>query len=248
MNAASTTPLALQLLLLAIVAVALLLLMRVSRRAVQLLPLADQQRRWLVRLGPALAGIVVAAFLVFAARLQLSGPPRPETWALLAVLLVILAAGWLALRDAIAGVLVKAGGICQTGKRIRLEELEGKITSLGVRTLTLETANGEVAVLPYRKLLQQTLYIVPEAQGLVVHRFELCVPPEMPMSKLRAWLTEAALSMHYCSVARTPELVYLRPGCYEVTVFALHPDYTSVVEFRLRKSLSERMPGAKVPA
>lgn len=241
MSAAPSLSLGLQSLLIAAGGVALWLLLRLVWRLAQLVPLADAQRRRLSRLGPPLAAIIVVTYTVFAARLQLARLQGTELWMLVGLLLVALAAGWLALSDVIAGVLIKAAGTCEAGKHVRLDTLEGKITSLGVRTLTLETANGEVAVLPYRQLLQQTLYVIPEAQGFSVHRFELHVPPDVSVSQLRRWLTEAALSMHQCSVARTPELIHSGSGRYEVTVFALHADYTSEVEFRVRAALTERM-------
>jgi small-conductance mechanosensitive channel len=147
-------------------------------------------------------------------------------------------AAWPAARDVLAGVSLKAGRVCHEGDHVRFGDLEGRVVSMGYRVLTMETTNGDQAIVPYSRIAREALVRTRSLGGVSAHRFELDVATPGAFSELRSRIAEAALLSHWCAFTREPEVRPLGEGGVEVTVFSLDAHHGPDIEAAVRASLA----------
>ncbi len=82
---------------------------------------------------------------------------------------VILAFGWFFFRDYLAGVILKAEKALQPGRHIKTTMVGGRIKSLGLRSMSLVTETGETVNLPYTRLSNEVVKIIPEEDESLPH-------------------------------------------------------------------------------
>jgi hypothetical protein len=150
----------------------------------------------------------------------------------------LIGAAWFAIRDFFAGVVVKAGRVFTVGDQVRVGDYEGRVGSMGIRSITLETSQGDEAVVPYSTLSRVTVLRTPAVEGLAMHVFQLNIPTDESLSDTRQRIREGALCAHWASVVREPQVKPLGGNSYEVTVFALDPDHGPDVEASVRRALA----------
>ncbi len=199
-------------------------------RLVALLPMRRERRQFFERGLPVFGALLVLPYVLFAARIALQNSGPISVVATLGIATASLAAGWPAIRDVVAGVLIKSGRVCSVGDRIAVNGLEGSVVEMGLRTITLETNLGDEALLPYAVLARSTIVRTPAVEGIAPHVFRLQTPASASVSDARAAVLEAAMCSHWASVVRQPEVKSIGKNGYEVTVFALNPDHGMDVE------------------
>jgi small-conductance mechanosensitive channel len=198
------------------------------------LPMKRDRRELWYRVQPALGFVVSLAYLVFAVRVVLRHSPDVQAVGVIAIGMGATAACWFALRDLVAGVVLKASLACRVGDQVRVFDNEGRIERMGLGALTIETREGEQAVIPYRLLTHGTIHKTPIIEGSVLYVFQLKANPHASASEVRKVIMERALISHWSSVVRQPRVKALGDGNYEVTVFALHGDYGPEIESLVR--------------
>lgn len=75
---------------------------------------------------------------------------------LLAVI-IVLWISWYYLRDLIAGIMIRREGFIKTGENVAIGEAKGKVVSIGLQGLQLETGREEVIFIPYQQVSSQTI-------------------------------------------------------------------------------------------
>jgi small-conductance mechanosensitive channel len=198
------------------------------RRAIALWP-RGVRRRELERGFPAVAIVVVVTALLLLTR-QLESHPLS-----LLVLAVLLVASAPFAVDLVAGVLVRVGRICEPGDTIRVGEVSGRVVRLGLRTCVVETAEGAQALLPYWRLVFQTVVRTADDERGTLHVFVLEVPEGPPVPEVKAAIREAVLCCPWAVPAREPEIVVEARDRYEVAVYGLDPDRRREIEDAVRR-------------
>jgi len=209
-----------------------------ARWALSVLPMNKERRAVLERASPLVGALVVLSYLLLAARSLFHDEPIALPVVLALVVAGFAFAAWPAARDVLAGVSLKAGRVCHVGDHIRCGDLEGRVLSMGYRVLTMETTNGDQAIVPYSIVARDALVRTRSLGGVTAHRFELEIATPGAFSELRARVVEAALLSHWCAFTREPEVRPLRDGCVEVTVFALDASHGPDIEAAVRTGLS----------
>src|SRR5690606_6487527 len=93
-------------------------------------------RRWLpaMQLALAFAIIVAIAAVAFDARVSLVTAA--------AVLILLATAAWFAIRDVIAGIVIRADHGLEEEQIIRVEDATGTVLRVGARSVEIETMDG----------------------------------------------------------------------------------------------------------
>ena len=94
------------------------------------------------------------------------------------VMAVLLIAGlaWYVFRDFLAGVLIKTEKAIEPGQIIKTPFVEGRIKTLGLRSMKLINNEGEVVKIPYSRLNNDLLVLPPEDADSLPHHVEIALP------------------------------------------------------------------------
>jgi hypothetical protein len=218
-------------------ALALAAVLRLGAAALEAVPMSRARRALLARLRPLAAAILIAAYVAMIARWVLDSDDRRSWIALAVVVGVVVAASWTSLRDLLEGVYLRAGQTFAAGDRVQIGEVRGRVQRLGHRAVVLETANGELALIPYRTVAAATVRREPADGQSSFHVFRVPVPKDAAIADIKRAVLEAALLCHWSSVARQPEVAATGDGHVEITVFPADPDHVSDLVRTVRRAL-----------
>jgi small-conductance mechanosensitive channel len=130
------------------------------------------------------------------------------------------------------------------GDRIRIGDLRGRVQRLGLRAATIETIDGELALVPYRRIAAAIVFRDPAddagADRSAFHVFRVPVPDHRTIPEVKRAVREAALLCHWSSIARPPEVAAAEDGHVEITVFPVDADHVTDLERLVRRALAER--------
>jgi small-conductance mechanosensitive channel len=203
---------------------------------VQALPQRQGRRQALSRAIPVVGALVWATFAWAGFGWLIGRASQIHGAALLALSALVATAAWGPLRDYVAGVVLKAGRVVQVGDHVHVGDVSGKVQTLGRRTLTLETTQGEEAIVPFSRVSADAVLRVPVVDGASLHEFNIAAPEGLSVREVREAIQMHALNCCWSSLVREPELRSLGQGRFEVTVFALDKDYASDIEMAVRRA------------
>lgn len=175
----------------------------------------------------------------------MSALPWPAVlWVLagLAAAAVLLSLG----PDLVGRAVLAAGRTFREGDRVRIGGDRGRVLAIGLRTTRLRTLDGEVVIVPHRRLLGETVRNAdaPDAAARVVT--ETALPADVDPAEARRLAREAAVSSRFVRLD-VPVEVSLDgradggPGYrLRVRARALDPDEAG----RLRTEILEGLHGA----
>jgi small-conductance mechanosensitive channel len=216
----------------------LALVLVLLRAVLRLIPMNRSLRALTDRAAPVVGLAMAIAYLGFVIRL-LFREERQLVSALLALLIVALVAlGWGSIRDLVAGVVVKAGQSLRIGDHVRVGDVGGRIVALGYRVVTVETPDGEQAIVPFHTLSKGIVQRSQAAGSAHVHVFTLPASGRLSLAEIKQAASEAALRCHWASVVHPPKFEVDENGKLEMTVYALHPDYALEIESAVRHATS----------
>ncbi len=223
--------------LLTLGSVALFAVLRVLAFLVRVLPVPTRVRDSLQRFAPVLGLTVLVAYVASGLALLLTREPEFAT-VLVSLLAVLVAFAWAPLYDLICGVAFRFGGFCRVGDQVKVGDVEGRVLEVGMRSLVVQTRQGDEAVVPYSKITRETLRRTQSLSGAHVHAFVIDAPGDKDFSTLKQEVIQAALRCHWASVVHPPK-VELREGqTIEVNVYALDADHAPIVESAVRDFLA----------
>lgn len=197
-------------------------------------------RRTRVRLGrarPVVEAVIVLLVLLVCVPWLFAGRDRVTQLVLGAVLLAAIGVSWAALRDLVHGTFIKAGDLCRVGDRVAIDDKLGTVTRLGYRTLTLATDDGAEVFIPYGQLSRRSLVRIPRSVGVHRHGFEIVLGDGAdPLATIER-IKQLALSSHWSSVVRAPEIDAIDGRTLRVQVFALGREHGPAIEALVRRGL-----------
>ncbi len=199
------------------------------------LPLSKARRATLSRFRPVLEALVTVVYLLIAVPIVFAGH-REFTPLVLAVLLfAMIGVLWFAIRDFANGMTIKAGELCEVGDRVTVDGHSGVVRQLGYRVLTLVTDDGDEVLIPFGRLSRRSIVRTPRAEGAHRHNFELELPETADPDDAIARIKQLAMSSHWASVARAPEVEVLGGRRVLVHVFALGREHGPAIEAAVRE-------------
>lgn len=206
--------------------------------ALDILPVSRSRRLALRRAAPLLGAVLVVGYCLLVVRSLFGEQPGMLPVALAMILGGFVAASWGPLKDVVAGVFLKAGRICNIGDVVQVADVNGRVTEMGHRALTVETSSGEHVVVPYGMVASGAVFKVPDLSGAQAHVFELTLAPELEVPDAVRRLQGTAMLHHWSSIVKVPEVKLLRGRTCRVTLYPLALDYAPAIEEQLRREFS----------
>lgn len=212
---------------------------RLLRWTIAVLPLgADGRaaaRRWLPAVQLAFGVAVLALGAVFA---------FGRTAALVAAgiaALIIAGAAWFAIRDVIAGIVLRAEHDLQPGHTVRADDTAGRVHRIGPRSVEIETADGQRIRVPYGRLVRAPLSVSRPREGGGALRFTVTVPRRTGGRDDVARIRAAALHSFFASASREPHIRLVGEDTsgrsYDVTIYAADPAFLPGIQDNVVESL-----------
>ncbi len=213
--------------------VLLFALLRWLRRLVILVPMSKARQRTVNRGILVSETVVVLVFLLTSIPLLvLKGDPAYTPIFFGILILGVIWVSWFVIRDAVAGLFIKAGEVVRLGDRVEIDGASGRLTRLGYRVFELETSEGEQVVVPFSRLSQQAVSRTPAIDNVFRYSFRLPRPPSA-LAETYDRIRRTALNHHWSSLARDPQ-IELQGMELVVTVFSLDAVHGPAIEAAVR--------------
>lgn len=223
-------------------------LLRLFRYLLDLAPMSRTRRETLVRASPSVGVFVGLLYVLFAARTVFKEYPDFVPIVLTLIVAGFIGVTWFAFRDFVAGVVIKTGRVCSVGDFVQINDVQGRIAQMGLRVLTIETGEGDEAVIPYSSIARESLLRTPVTDSVSLHSFEVARPETMEAVDVQTLIREAALRSHWSSLVREPKVSRIGDDAFEVTVFSLDAEHGAHVERAVRSAVENPKPVVpKVP-
>ncbi|MCB0716828.1 MAG: mechanosensitive ion channel [Bacteroidetes bacterium] len=225
-----------------------LVVLLVLRKALYVVRLGDAQRARLNRVLPVVETLAGIVFIVWSVRILLPQYDDAPFWTIVALVVILAGAGWFALRDLVAGIVLRSGGYLHVGRWMQAGSVAGFVTEIGYRTVALDADDGSRVRIPFSQLERSTLSSTDQTQTARAHTFQIELPATQSVAERTAQIRAAALTSFWSSANREPYVHFLdeRAGMqqFEVVAFCLDESYATDLEQSVRRLVDTRTSGS----
>ena len=131
---------------------------------------------------------------------------------------------WFAIRDWIAGIVLKIQDAYEDGQEISIRNIQGTIRRVGHLALEIELPEGEQIKIPYSQISGQIRGRSRPDTTSNHHRFEIEIKREIPLSEAQEQLRNAILNSPWSAFDREPQIKLLNETAahylFEAIVYA----------------------------
>ncbi len=223
------------------VGLALTLAWLLGRGLWRTMPMRRATRERARHAAPLVRATIALGYTLWALGVLLSPHPRVAALAQGGLLVASLAAAWPMLRDVVAGLVLRGSGACSLGDTIRVGDIEGRVRAMGLRTMLVQTATGEQALVPYRAVTRDVVVRTPTDEA-AAHTFRAALPAGLSPAQAQARVERAVTESHWAALSRPPRVRPAGADSLEITVFALSPAHAVEVERAARAALASDAP------
>lgn len=205
--------------------ITLLIVMQLIPRLIGMLRINRKSRQLLQRLFPAVEIFAWLLFIFWGMGKLWGDDPFYNTLLAGGFIFLLVLASWATIRDVAAGVVLKAEDGYEAGQKIRLQDLEGRIEHAGYRSLTIESASGELVKIPYSLIAKQSriLSVPKESSGGFAFRVQRA--NAAPVSELQSELHRQIINTPWASVTKSPQIRVIEEtadfAVFEVVVYPI---------------------------
>lgn len=219
--------------------VILFVLLRVISR-ILLLPRVKKLLDYRVnRVFPFIEAFFWALFLIWASQQLFAGKPLYTVMLTGAILLVAVWASWFAIRDVVAGIIMKVEDAYEVNQWIKMKQVEGRIKKLGYRSLYVEAEGGQTIRIPYGEIAGEQRILSDPRETSRSHSFSLDMPKTLSIEETAGHLRRRLLNSPWSSLKRDPRVRYLGESGdfyhFEVVAYTLGEDFSRKVEDYVKK-------------
>jgi len=207
---------------------------RVLDQLLSALPMNRDTRVLLQRVQPAFAAALVVVWGIVVVHWALRDDAGSAQYTVIIVGIAAIAAFWPVIRDIAEGLYFRSARAFLVGDQVQVGDIRGRLQSIGVRSITIETPDGELAILSYTRVAASSIFRSPAADRTSFHVFRVPMPRNTSLPDAKQRVREAALLCHWSSIAQPPQCVATADGELEITVFALDADRASEIERAVR--------------
>jgi small-conductance mechanosensitive channel len=216
-----------------------------------LLPRQGWLRR-VVRLMPPIEGVVWVLFTAWSFLRVLEDTRLGVLGALMTGLTFFIWFAWFALRDFVAGIIIRAEGLAAPQETIRVEGQEGRIQHLGFRSLRMINQEGNLVSLPYHRLIKEARVHSRQRSQALTHQAQAVLAAPTDFREARQHLLKVLMSAPWVSVKYPPEIVLEREAdgnCFfQIKTLVLSHEHGRLLDHYLERALQERTEGTKKAA
>lgn len=192
------------------------------------------------RAFPVVESLVWILFAVWAAGLVFVDPLSQTVAVLTLIAVGVFWLSWFAAKDFIAGLILRLQDDYAVGQEIHLNDVEGRILTVGYLGMDIEQASSEVMRIPYSKLTGVVHSRRPPASSNH-HQFRVEIPKRVSLEETLRRVRESALTSPWASLTKEPQI---RPIAetdeefiLEVAVYGIGPERSEAIERDVRSHL-----------
>ncbi|MDW7693347.1 mechanosensitive ion channel [Flammeovirgaceae bacterium SG7u.111] len=212
-----------------VVGVALFILLRIAFLALRRINLRRKSQKIWQRFLPIAEAVIWFLFFVWGAKILLNDPLWYSIVVLLVSVVIMIWVGWFALRDVVAGLILRLDAALSVGEKLSLPFAQGRITSMGFRSLSLESDRGEVISVPYSKITGEMRVSAQPSQTVHSQAFRLKVPQTEDLEGVINKTKTQLLTAPWFSLNREPQIKILEENenyfFLEAVIYAIEPTY-----------------------
>ena len=242
METSNTYSIILDIFLIAVIAVVLFVLIRISYIFLNYILAGSKIRRKFLRIFYFLQFSIWFAFIVLALNSTTLKPLVYNPVFLAAsgimVILFIITVG----KDIFAGIVLRIDESLALNNSIKSVIASGRIIKLGLRSVTLEPVNGEAIRIPYGQLTSSSITISKSDATFREFETDLNISPKNSPEETKQVIINTVLNSIYSSTTQSPTVTFLGEvnGNYnfKLTVAVMNEDYFNRLLFSLKKKLA----------
>ncbi|MGM0612089.1 MAG: mechanosensitive ion channel domain-containing protein [Bacteroidota bacterium] len=225
-----------------LIAIVLLGLFRVLNFVVPLLTVKTLQKRRFKKALPIIEFVAWFIFLIWGINYFIKYNSYFALALGILVLLIFVWFAWYALRDIIAGIIIKANRGLNLNDMVDIADHHGKIKRFGIRNLILETENGKSIFLPYTMIIKQELIRSHPAEKILSHTFTLKTSKDKTIEQTLQEIRKSLLSLPWTSRIKKPMIrAEQETGenyVFRVTAYSIEKGYFVMIENAIREAFS----------
>lgn len=197
------------------------------------------------RVLPVLEGVIWSVFLITAIQFIFLNHLLKVILILSIVLVVLLLLSWYAVRDLIAGVLLKYQDAFRMDGQIQVKDIEGRVKKIGYMSLEIETFQGEVLTIPYSAIFNEIRTEPHHEEKVKSHTFYMEFPKTHPVVDLSKKIHHSALNAPWSSVVKEPQVKVIEEKedtyVFEIRVFSLQAPHFQKIKNYLQKNIGSQV-------
>ncbi len=163
----------------------------------------------------------------------------------LMVFIVLGALSWFLFRDFFAGIVIRSENALEPGQFFKTTFVEGRILKLGIRSMELETLEGERVKVPYGRLNNQLLNRPPGQEKNYGHTLKLRMPKAGKPARLKNQILAELNNMPWI-ISGYPPMVSITSESeeqflVEIRVYVMREEHLFLVEKNIRDFINHHM-------
>lgn len=173
--------------------------------------------------------IVWVLFLIASTRHIILNPLHSYYVIIVLVLVLLIWIAWFALRDLVAGIILKLEGSVGLNEKVIINNISGNITKLSYLSLMLETDTGQKVSLPYH--LVKNKEKIKDTVNNVIHKvsLKLKIDKQFTATQIQEKLQKYILNSPWIVPTQTPIIFLEKENMdsyqFNITIFLLNKKY-----------------------
>ena len=188
----------------------------------------------LKRVLPLSEGIIWFVFWTWALRSIFEEQLIYSLGVLVIVLVVLVWVSWFAIKDFIAGVILKFEAAFQEGEQIHIEDVEGIVKYLGYFSLEVQTEQGEKINIPYSTISGQIRRKVEDTELFKSYSFELDVAKNKSIPDVFEKLHLVSINAPWTSINKLSQFRLLKENdnfySFKIVIYSLDSKYFQAIK------------------
>ena len=158
--------------------------------------------------------------------------------------MVLIFVAWFVLRDYLAGVVLKSDGSMKVNDWIRVKNVEGRVTKMGLRSMIVTVDSGETVNMPYSAISGEISSKPNPSEDLISNTFHVKLGREPDAEATIQQIRKAILNAPWSSVRKFPEIKLTGDTReyfeFEITVYSIKAVYFQKIKDQLELHLTSK--------
>lgn len=196
-------------------------------------------RERFARWGPIVELFVWSIYVAVSVAWLLDGSRIARIVLLAAGGVLVVVAAFFAIRDYLAGVIVRMERFARVGDEIQVGDTTGTVASLGTRFAVIRAANGDEVLMPYSQLGRGSMVRTQRGGAAPRHTFTVRLPEGINSADAQETAHNAALLNHWAAPKHDPIVRPRDHKTLEITVQPIVAIRADDLEIAVRQALDE---------
>lgn len=160
---------------------------------------------------------------------------------LVIVLVVLVWVSWFAIKDFIAGVVLKFEAAFQEGEQINIENVVGVVKYLGYFSLEIQTEQGEKINIPYSSISGQVRRKLEDTELFKSYSFELSIAKDKNIPDIFEKLRITSINAPWTSINKLSQFHLLEEDSnfynFKIVIYSLDTKYFQAIKNYIQTNL-----------